>query len=383
MSMLYLDNAATTPVRPEVLEAMMPYLTHWFGNPSSHHTVGEAAAGALGDARARVARVLGMRASDVIFTSGGTEANNLAVKGIGIGSWQASGRRHIITTPIEHESVLESADYLERYHGFAVTRIPVDHLGRVDPDAVAQALHTDTALVTLGYANNEVGTVQDVAAIAAVARERGVPVHIDAVQAAGWLSLNVADLGVDAISLAGHKLGAPKGSGVLAVRGRVPLEPLLHGGGQERGRRSGTEDVAGAVGFATALELAEAERAASAVRVAALRDQFIARILGAVPSAQLTGDPVHRLPGTASFTFAGTSGEAVLLELERRGIVSSSGSACAAGSDEPSHVLVAMGISPELAQTAVRFTFPHALSEPLDAVADAVAASVLAVRSGG
>ena len=382
MSMLYLDNAATTPVRPEVLEAMMPYLTRWFGNPSSHHTVGEAAAGALDDARARVARVLGMRAGDVIFTSGGTEANNLAVKGIGIGSWQSSGRRHVVTTPIEHESVLESAKYLERVHGFAVTRVPVDHVGRLDPDAVARVLHTDTALVTFGYANNEVGTVQDVAAIAAVARERGVPVHIDAVQAAGWLPLNVADLGVDAISLAGHKLGGPKGVGVLAVRGRVPLEPLLHGGGQERGRRSGTEDVAGAVGFATALELAEAERAESSARVSALRDGFIAQVLGSVPSAQLTGDPVHRLPGTASFTFAGTSGEAVLLELERRGVVSSSGSACAAGSDEPSHVLIAMGIPAEVAQTAVRFTFPHALGAPLDAVADAVAASVTAVRTG-
>lgn len=382
MTMLYLDNAATTPVRPEVLEAMMPFLTHWFGNPSSHHTVGEAAAGALADARVRVARVLGMRASDVIFTSGGTEANNLAVKGIAIAAHAGRSARRVITTPIEHESILESAAYLARVHGFEVAHVPVDHLGRVHPDAVADALDTDTALVTLGYANNEVGTVQDVAAIAAVGRERGVPVHVDAVQAAGWLPLNIAELGVDALSLAGHKLGAPKGTGVLAVRGRVPLEPLLHGGGQERGRRSGTEDVAGAVGFATALELAEAERAESAARVAALRDRFITRILSTVPSAQLTGDPVHRLPGTASFTFAGTSGEAVLLELERRGIVSSSGSACAAGSDEPSHVLLAMGLSPELALTAVRFTFPHALGEPLDTVADAVAASVLAVRPG-
>jgi cysteine desulfurase len=380
--MLYLDNAATTPVRPEVLEAMMPYLTRWFGNPSSHHTVGEAAAGALEEARSRVARVLGMRAGDVIFTSGGTEANNLAVKGIGIGSWQASGRRHVVTTPIEHESVLESAKYLERVHGFAVTRVPVDQFGRLDPDAVAGVLHTDTALVTFGYANNEVGTVQDVAAIASVARERGVPVHIDAVQAAGWLPLSVADLGVDAISLAGHKLGAPKGTGVLAVRGRVPLEPLLHGGGQERGRRSGTEDVAGAVGFATALELAETERAESSARVTGLRDRFIAQVLGSVPSARLTGDPMHRLPGTASFTFAGTSGEAVLLELERRGVVSSSGSACAAGSDEPSHVLLAMGIPAEVAQTAVRFTFPHTLGAGLDPVAEAVAASVTAVRTG-
>jgi len=381
--MLYFDNAATTPVRPEVLDAMMPYLTRWFGNPSSHHTVGEAAAEALTDARRRVARVLGMRASDVVFTSGGTEANNLAVKGIAIAALQSRGARHLVTTPIEHESILESGDFLHRVHGFEVSRVGVDGEGRVPAADVAAALRDDTALVSIGYANNEVGTVQDVAAIAATTRERGIPLHVDAVQAAGWLPLSVADLGADAISIAGHKLGAPKGTGALGVRGRIPIEPLLHGGGQERGRRSGTEDVAGAVGLATALDLAEAERVETSGRVSGLRDAFIARVLALVPSAALTGDPVHRLPGTASFTFAGTSGEAVLLELERRGVVSSSGSACAAGSDEPSHVLVAMGIPAEVAQTAVRFTFSHELREPLDAVADAVAASVVAVRSGG
>ncbi|WP_194411752.1 cysteine desulfurase family protein [Microbacterium cremeum] len=386
--MLYLDNAATTPVRPEVLEAMTPYLTRWFGNPSSRHTVGEAAADALDDARRRVARVLGMRAGDVVFTSGGTEADNLAVKGIALAALEHHGARHVITTPIEHEAVLESARFLQRFHGFAITLLDVDEHGRVSPDVLAAALRSPsdeggTAVVSIGYANNEVGTVQDAAALAAVAHERRAPLHLDAVQAAGWLTLSAAELGYDAISLAGHKIGAPKGTGVLAVRGRVPLEPVLHGGGQERGRRSGTENVAGAVGFATALELAETERAQAAARVSAIRDRFVARVLGAVPSAALTGDPVHRLPGTASFTFAGTSGEAVLLELERRGVVSSSGSACAAGSDEPSHVLVAMGVDPEIARTAVRFTFPHSLSEPLDAVADAVAASVIAVSGTG
>jgi cysteine desulfurase len=383
--MLYLDNAATTPVRPEVLEAMTPFLTRWFGNPSSHHTVGEAAAGALEDARSRAARVLGMRAGDVIFTSGGTEANNLAVKGIAIAAQSNRGARHVVTSPIEHESVLESVRYLARVHGFDVTELPVDGLGRISPTDAAAAVREDTAVVSLGYANNEVGTVQDVAGIRAAVAATGlrVPVHIDAVQAAGWLPLDATALGVDAISLAGHKLGAPKGTGILAIRGRVPLEPLLHGGGQQRGRRSGTEDVAGAVGVTVALELAERERSESAARIEVLRDGFIARVLAAVPTARLTGDPVHRLPGTASFTFAGTSGEAVLLELERRGIVSSSGSACAAGSDEPSHVLLAMGVSPEEAQTAVRFTLPHTLREPLDAVADAVAASVSAVQSAG
>ncbi|MBD3942328.1 cysteine desulfurase [Microbacterium sp. NEAU-LLC] len=378
--MLYLDNAATTPVRPEVLEAMMPYLTRWYGNPSSHHTVGEAAADALADARARVARVLGLRAGDVVFTSGGTEANNLAIKGIAIAAALArGGGGHVVTTPIEHESVLESVDYLRRVHGFEVALVPVDGFGRVGVDAVAASLRDDTALVSVGYANNEIGTIQDAAALAATVHERGIPFHLDAVQAAGWLPLSADVLGHDAISLAGHKIGAPKGTGVLGVRGRIPLEPLLHGGGQERGRRSGTEDVAGAVGLATALELAEAERDEASTRVTAIRDRFVARVLERVPSARLTGDPVHRLPGTASFTFAGTSGEAVLLELERRGVVSSSGSACAAGSDEPSHVLVAMGVAPEVAQTAVRFTFPRWLNASLDAVADAVEESVAAV----
>jgi len=383
--MLYLDNAATTPVRPEVLEAMMPYLTRWYGNASSHHTVGEAAADALADARTRVARVLGLRAGDVIFTSGGTEANNLAIKGISIAAAlrREDRRAHVVTTPIEHESVLESVGYLERVHGFAASYAAVDENARVTADAVARCLRDDTVLVSVGYANNEVGTVQDAATLAAVVRERRVALHLDGVQAAGWLTLSAAELGYDAISLAGHKLGAPKGTGVLGIRGRVALEPLMHGGGQQRGRRSGTEDVAGAVGFATALELAEAERVEALARVSAIRDRFIARVLDRVPSARLTGDPVHRLAGTASFTFAGTSGEAVLLELERRGVVSSSGSACAAGSDEPSHVLIAMGVPPEVAQTAVRFTFPRWLNAPLDAVADAVEASVAAVSDAG
>ncbi|WP_448711213.1 cysteine desulfurase family protein [Microbacterium profundi] len=377
--MLYLDHAATSPVRPEALEAMRPYLTGAFGNPSSHHTAGEAAASALEDARARVARVLGMRTGDVIFTAGGTEANNLAVKGIVLAAL-SRGRRHLVTTPIEHESILESADFLGRFHDVEVTHVAVTSAGRVTPDAVAEALRDDTALVSLGHANNEIGTVQDAAAIATLTAAAGVPLHLDAVQSAGWLP--VAGLGADAISIAGHKLGAPKGIGALAVRGRVPLEPLLHGGGQERGRRSGTENVAGAVALAVALELAEAERESVAARVGAQTQRFIGGVLAAVPQAALTGDRENRLPGAASFTFAGTSGEAVLLELERRGVISSSGSACAAGSDEPSHVLLACGVAPEVAQTSVRFTFGRDSSLPEDApehLAALVAAAVSAV----
>lgn len=352
--MLYLDHAATSPVRPEVLEAMGPYLSGVYGNPSSHHTAGEAAAGALDDARARVARILGMRTGDVVFTAGGTEANNLAVKGIVLAALEA-GRRHLVISPIEHESMLESAEYLRRFHAVEVTLLPVDARGRIAPDDLTAAIRDDTALVSIGHANNEIGTIQDATSLASVTRAARVPLHLDAVQSAGWLGLR--DLGADAVSIAGHKLGTPKGIGALAVRGRVPVEPLLHGGGQERGRRSGTENVAGAVALATALEIAEYEREVVAARVGAATRHFIALVLDGIPEAVLTGDALHRLPGTASFTFAGTSGESVLLELERRGVISSSGSACAAGSDEPSHVLLACAVAPEVAQTAVRFTF--------------------------
>ncbi|WP_104197563.1 cysteine desulfurase family protein [Cryobacterium sp. M15] len=351
--MIYLDNAATTPVRREALEALWPHLTGSFGNPSSHHQVGEAAAAALLEARRSVAQSLGCRPGEVVFTSGGTESDNLAIKGIALGTPRG---RHVVTTAIEHEAVLESCDYLHRLHGFEITLLPVDAAGRVDPAGLARALRPDTTLVSVHYANNEVGTVQPLAELAAVAHAAGVSFHTDAVQAGGWLDLDVTRLGVDALSLSGHKLGAPPGIGAVFLRGRLAIEPLVHGGGQERGKRSGTENVAGAVALAVALRLAVAERALAASRTGALRDEFIATVLGETPSARLTGHRTERLPGTASFVFPGTSGEAVLLELEQRGIVCSSGSACAAGSSEPSHVLTAMGLSADVAQTAVRFT---------------------------
>ncbi|TFC83163.1 cysteine desulfurase [Cryobacterium sp. TMT1-21] len=351
--MIYLDNAATTPVRREVLEVLWQQLAGSFGNPSSHHQVGEAAAAALADARAQIASVLGCRPAEIVFTTGGTESDNLAVKGIALG---APRGRHIVTSAVEHEAVLESCDFLKRVHGFEITLLAPDAAGRIDPAQLHAAIRADTTLVSIQYANNEVGTVQHVAALAAIARAAGVPFHTDAVQAAGWLDLGVRTLGVDALSLSGHKIGAPPGVGALFLRRGLPIEPVLHGGGQERGRRSGTENVAGALGLATALRLADRERAEAAPRVAALRDAFIATVLTGTPSARLTGHPTERLPGTASFVFPGTSGEAVLLELEQRGIVCSSGSACAAGSDEASHVLTAMGLPEDKARTAVRFT---------------------------
>jgi cysteine desulfurase len=380
---IYLDAAATTPVRREVLDAMWPYLTGEFGNPSSHHTLGEQAARALADARSRVATILGCRASEVIFTSGGTEADNLAIKGIALA---ASRGRHIVTSAIEHEAVLESCDYLRRQHGFEITILPVDTDGLVAVEAFEQAVRPDTTLCSIMLANNEVGTIQPIAELARMVHAQGVPMHTDAVQAAGALDLNVANLGVDAMSLSGHKLGAPKGIGVLFVRGRLQLEPVNHGGGQERGRRSGTENVAGAVGFATALELANASRAERMERLSALRDELIRGVLSAVPEAMLTGHPTQRLPNSASFCFPSTSGEAVLLQLEERGIVCSSGSACAAGSDQPSHVLLAMGIALEIAQTAVRFTLSDSTTastsaEQIPVVVESVRQAVEAVRA--
>lgn len=389
--MIFLDAAATTPVRREVLEAMWPYLTGEFGNPSSHHSLGDAAARALAGARSSTAAALNCRPAEVTFTSGGTEADNLAVKGMALAR-QASdpALNRVVISAVEHPAVEESARFLERFHGFAVDVVPVDSYGRVTPEALAEVLRPETALVSVMYANNEIGTIQPIRTLAALAREHGIPFHTDAVQAAGWLPLDTKWLGVDALSISGHKLGAPKGNGALFVRGRTKVEPLLHGGGQERGRRSGTENVAGAVALAAALTLVRSDTRGPAspqglaAHVAGLRDDFTREILDGVPGAVLTGHPTERLPSVASFCFAGTSGESVLLELERQGVVCSSGSACAAGSDAPSPVLLALGIAPEVAQTAVRFSFDSSVTAAeLHEAAAAVRTAVASVQSLG
>ncbi|NQX11305.1 cysteine desulfurase [Microbacteriaceae bacterium VKM Ac-2855] len=368
--MIYLDHAATSPVRREVLEAMWPYLTGEFGNPSSAHALGDSAERALTRARRDVAGLFGARASEVTFTGGGTEAINTAIKGIALANPRG---RHLITTPIEHEATLESVDYLHRLHDFEVSFAPVDAEGRIDLDALAGLLRPDTTLLSVMAANNEVGTVQDTRAVAAAAAPFGIPLHVDAVQAAGWSDVSASALGADAISISGHKLGAPKGVGALYLRGRLPFEPLLHGGGQERGRRSGTENVAFAVALAAAVGLTDPELAS---RVSAVRDAFIGAVEAALPGARLTGSRAHRLPSVASFVFPGRSGESILLALEERGVVVSSGSACAAGRDEPSHVLLALGLSPDVAQTAVRFSFG---AESTIAEADQAAAALVDV----
>ena len=378
--MIYLDAAATTPVRRDVLEAMWPALTGEFGNPSSSHEFGQRAAALLTEARSTLATWWGCRAANVVFTSGGTEADNLAVTGIALANPRG---RHIVTTAIEHEAVLASADYLVRVHGFEHTVVPVDAYGLVDPAVFERALREETTLASIMLANNEVGTIQPIRELADLAHGHGVPLHTDAVQAAPWLDLDVTTLGVDALSVSGHKLGAPKGIGALYLRGRWGVEPVLHGGGQERGLRSGTENVAGAMGLAAAVRVLLANRDANAQASAEARDAFIASVLH-IPGTQLTGHPTRRLPGLASFVFPGTNGETILLELERRGVLCSSGSACQAGSDEPSHVLRALGYDEDTARTAVRFSWGSEMPpKQLDEAAVALAEAVEAVRRLG
>lgn len=371
--MIYLDAAATTPLSRDVLAAMAPYLAQTFANPASHHEPGEAARAAVEQARAQVAAVIGARAPEITFTSGGTESDNAALKGLALA---APRGRHVVVSAIEHPAVLESAAWLGRM-GFDVDHVEVDDHGLVHPAALEQVLRDDTTVVSIQHANNEVGTVQPVAELAAVAARSGVPFHTDAVQTAGWLALDVERLGVQALSVSAHKLGGPKGVGVLWVRRGTPWEPLVHGGGQQGGRRSGTENVPGAVGMAAALARIDVETSRV---VARRRDAFVERVLAGVPGARLTGHRQHRLPGHASFVLPGRSGESMLLDLERRGVVCSSGSACAAGSDEPSHVLTAMGVERTVAQTALRFSFGSEVGD--DELAEAAHALIEVAGAG-
>ena len=356
--MLYLDHAATTPVKPEVLKAAWPYLTEEFGNPSSVHETGLRAKAALDWARETCARFLGVHPHEIAFTAGGTESNNLAITGIALGNPRG---RHIVSARTEHSSVLACLNYLVESRGFTVDYLPVDSSGRVTSEALRLVLRPDTTLVTLMLANNETGLIHPVAELASVAAEFGVPFHTDAVQAPGWFDLNAPDLGVQALSLSGHKFGAPKGSGLVYLSSALTIEPLLHGGGQEQGLRSGTQNLAWAVALAVALQLAgepETERA----KVGAVTSAFIDGVLAEFEQARLTGpgpESGERHPAIASFTFEGINGETLLLELENAGVQCSSGSACSAGSTEPSHVLTALGIDSDTCRTAVRFSFGH------------------------
>ena len=354
--MAYLDHAATTPMLPEAIEAVAAALAE-SGNPSSLHGTGRRARRVVEESRERVAAALGAKPYEVVFTGGGTESDNLAVKGLFWARRAADPRRtRVLASAVEHHAVLDSVQWLERHDGATVEWLPVDRYGRVHPDTLRAALDDTVALVTVMWANNEVGTVQPVAALAAVAAEHGVPFHTDAVQAVGALPVDFAASGADALTVSGHKLGGPVGVGALALGRDVGLAPLLHGGGQEREVRSGTLNTAAIVGLAVATEVAVATRPATAARLTALRDGLIAGVRAVVPDAVLSGDPVDRLPGNAHFVFPGCEGDSLLMLLDARGVECSTGSACSAGVARASHVLLAMGVPAEHAVGSLRFS---------------------------
>ncbi|HYN87669.1 MAG TPA: cysteine desulfurase family protein [Ardenticatenaceae bacterium] len=351
---IYLDHSATTRVDPRVVEAMVPHFLEDYGNPNSLHYLGQRAHQALESSRRTVAEILNCTPREIVFTGGGSESDNLALRGVALA--RQSDGRHVVTTPIEHSAVHQTLDQLRRTMGFEVTEVPVDELGMVDPAAVAAALRPDTVLVSVMYANNEVGSVQPIAEIGALLRARGIVFHSDAVQAGGYLPLDVQALNLDLMSLSAHKFHGPKGVGVLYIRRGTPYLPTLTGGGQEEGRRAGTQNIPYIVGLATALHLAQTERAAKNERLQAMRDHLIGGVLESVSGSRLTGHLDHRLPGHASFTIEGVEADALLLGLDLEGIAASSGSACKSGAAEPSHVLTAMGIPRQLAMGALRLT---------------------------
>lgn len=354
MESIYLDHAATTPVAPEVVEAMLPYFTEHFGNPNGIYAVSREAKRALEESRERIAAYFNCRLTEVVFTGGGSESDNLAVKGVAFAN-QEKGR-HLITTAVEHHAVLHACQALEKL-GFEVTYLPVDPQGLVTPDQVREAIRDDTILVSVMYANNEVGTVEPIAEIGAVCREKGVLFHTDAVQAVGQLSTDIQELNVDLLSASAHKLYGPKGVGFCYVRRGTRLVPLIDGGGQERKRRAGTENVAGIVGFAKALDLAERHQEAGEIaRITSLRNRLIAGIEERIPEVSLNGHRTKRLPNNVNFCIHYIEGEGILLGLDMAGICASSGSACTSGSLDPSHVLLAMGVPHERAHGSLRLT---------------------------
>jgi cysteine desulfurase len=353
---IYLDHAATTPVDEEVVRAMLPYWTTAWGNPSSLYAAGRAARTAIDTSRAAVARVLGCAPNEIIFTGGGTEGDNLALKGV-VAAAQAAGQpTHLITTAIEHHAVLHAADYLERF-GTAVTILPVDAEGFVDPAALEAAIRPETCLISIMYANNEIGTIQPLAELTAIARRHGIPFHTDAVQAAGSLSLDVQALGVDLLTIAAHKFYGPKGVGALYVRAGTPILYQQQGGPQEGDRRGGTENVAAIVGLATALTRAEANRTDYNAHCRALRDRLIEGILATIPDSRLNG-PLgdRRLANNVNVAFAGVEGESLIIALDLAGVAASSGSACTTGATEPSHVLRAIGVPDTAIAGSLRLT---------------------------
>lgn len=358
---VYMDHAATTFIKTEVVETMLPFLREHFGNPSSLYSIGREAKEAVETAREKLAKALGARPEEIYFTSGGTESDNWAVKGTAFAR-QNEGR-HIITTPIEHHAVLYPCEYLET-KGFDVTYLPVDEYGLVDPAELEAAIREDTILISVMYANNEIGTIEPVPEIGKVAREHGIPFHTDAVQAIGNIPLDLhgKDRNVDMLSLSSHKFYGPKGVGALYVREGVDIDNYMHGGAQESGKRAGTENVAGIAGMGKAIELATANIEEHSEKIRKMRDSLRAGILE-IPHLRLNGHPEKRLPGNLNFSFKYIEGESLLLMLDQMGVCSSTGSACSSGSLDPSHVLRAIGVPPEIAQGSLRLTLGDANSE--------------------
>lgn len=378
MKQIYLDHASTTPVRPEVVEAMLPYLTEQFGNPSSIYPLGQEAADAVAAARETLAGLIGAAPREVYFTSGGTESDNWAIKGFARAN--AAKGKHLITSAIEHHAVLHACEALEK-EGFEVTYLPVDEHGLVRPADFEVAIRPDTTLASIMFANNEIGTIEPVAALAAIAREHGVVFHTDAVQAFGHEPIDVKDMGIDMLSASSHKIYGPKGVGLLYIRKGVKVENFIDGGQQERGRRGSTENVPGIVGFARAAELAAADMTAEHDRQRALRDHAIRRILDEIPSAKLNGSWESRLANNVNFSFEFIEGEGMLLQLAARGVCVSSGSACTSGSLDPSHVLLAIGLPHEIAHGSLRMTIGRDTTlEDVDFAVDSLKATLQNLR---
>ena len=376
---VYADNAATTKLSPAVLEAMMPYLTEEYGNPSSLYRFGNHAKRAIEQARKEVADVLGAEPFEILFTGGGTEADNW-VKEI-MRSLKARGKNHFITSAVEHHALLHSAQRLQK-EGFEVTFIPVDREGQIDPEQVRAAIRPETGLVSIMFANNEIGTIYPIKEIGAICRQAGVLFHTDAVQAAGHLPINVKEMNIDLLSLSAHKFHGPKGVGAFYCRRGIPLPNLIDGGAQERGKRAGTENVAGIVGLGAALRLANEEMSEASARVSAMRDRLIDGILQTVPMCRLNGPRHNRLPGNCNISFLGIEGESLLLRLDLAGIAASSGSACASSSLDPSHVLLAIGLPHEVAHGSVRLSLSdYNTEEDVDYILEKLPEIVSTLRS--
>ena len=379
MKRIYLDYAATTPTHPEVVQAMLPYFTDAFGNPSSIYSYGQEARGVVEAAREKVARLIGAQEEEITFTSGGTEADNFAIKGTALANENRGN--HIITSAIEHHAVMETCRFLKR-RGFDVTYLPVNEYGSVDPDSVREAITARTTLISIMHANNEMGTIQPIAEISKIAREAGIYFHTDAVQTAGHLPVSVNRLGAELLSISAHKLYGPKGVGALYIRKGTRLTTFLHGGEQERGRRASTENVPGIVGFGVAAELAGSEMGEEAERLSHLRDRLTRGLLEGIAHTHLNGHPIHRLPNNVNISVDFVEGEAMLLNLDLEGICASTGSACSSSSPEPSHVLLALGLSHEQAHGSLRFSLGRETTGPdIDKVLDVLPPVVTKLRS--